>query len=123
MSKTTKHRIKVPIYGAAFWLIVTDDIVRERTKMNDVLGEYEASPHDTGLCCYRNENFALFLRRDQICINIVAHEVFHLTHRIGEWSSINFDQEHHESLALLNGFLMEHVLYRLRPRYTKSFAS
>lgn len=121
--RTSKRKIRVPIYSVYFWLIVTDDIPIERRKMNHLLGDYEATPNDMGLCCYRNEHFALFLRRDQICINIIAHEVFHLTHRICDWASINFDPEHHEAAALLHGFLMEHVMLAIRPKFTKSQAA
>lgn len=53
-------------------------------------------------------NFGLWLPR-KADTNTIAHELFHITHRILEWTNSNFDRDHHEQGALLNGYLHELV--------------
>jgi hypothetical protein len=103
-----KLRFMVPIYEAEVWLVVANGngIYRERAKMASVFGD-PPEPHYSALCSHDgNHRFGLFFTtiaaRD---LGIVAHEVFHLTHRILEWTGSNFDPAHHEQGALLHGFL------------------
>lgn len=62
-----------------------------------------------GLCESNMDSFGLFFSSRHLTLNLVSHEVFHLVHRIMEWSGCDLDSEHHEQGALLMGWLMEKV--------------
>jgi len=116
-----KKKFYIPIYDSKLWVVVTDSIKHERQAMNKTLGKEEPGFefHDTTALCSRYyNNYALFFDKQYICINIVAHEVFHLTHRIMEYVSANFDHEHHEQGAMLHGYLMD-LVYRAVREYIK----
>lgn len=51
----------------------------------------------------------MFFTHDTVT-NCIFHEVFHLTHRILDWVSANFDENHHEQGALLYAYLLGVVL-------------
>lgn len=122
-SRTIKRQLRMPLYSATVWVVLCDDIAVERSKFNDLLGEYDAHESETGLCSWRNQHYALFFRRDQLCMNIVAHECFHAAHRISEWASLGFDSDHHEATALIMGWLVEHVVAITKPKPGLSHAS
>ena len=62
----------------------------------------------------RSSGFALFFDFSALDVATVAHEVFHLTHRILDWSESNFDGKHHEQGALLHGYLMNLVMKEIK---------
>ena len=103
-----KEKITIPIYSATLWVVVADNIKRERKKWDYMFGEDDGKW--TALCCYTgNGDFGLFFR-DNATIEDIAHEVFHCTHRVLDWASVKFDKDNHESAALLNGWLMGKVM-------------
>lgn len=85
--------------------------------MDGVFGELDGDIYDwDALCCRsRGHTFGLFFNRKALCMEKLAHEVFHLTHRILEWASCNFDPNHHEQGALLHGYLMDLVWLETMP--------
>lgn len=103
------RRYPIPIYDCNLWVVISDDIYKEREKLNDTFGtvdrEYGA------LCSYDNYgNVGLFFQRRFIADeDTIAHEIFHATHRILEWAGCNFDPQHHEQGALLCGYLSKLV--------------
>ena len=104
-----KQKINLPIYDATIWLIITEDIIGERKKMQEIFGNIDGAYYNA-LCSYDNHgNFALFFEPTTLTDKIIAHEIFHLTHRILDWTSGNFDKNHHEQGALLCGYLTEWV--------------
>lgn len=107
-----KKRLEIPIYGAVLWLVVTEDIAKERRGMERWFGPGPDDNIYDALCSYgTGHNFALFFEPKAAHeIKIVAHEVFHLTHRILDWCGANFDSRHHETAALLHGFLIDLVM-------------
>lgn len=110
--KVLQKRFTVPIYEADLWIVVTDDMSRARRQFDDLLGpdDCKLAERCDGLLCHSGgQTFALFIARKEITLNLLSHEVFHLTHRILEWTSANFDRDHHEQGALLHGYLMELV--------------
>lgn len=114
--KACAHRFTVPIYEADFVLVVCDDLPEARRRYNRLLGEYEVPAGTTGLACWRGHRFAIFLDRREACLIVVAHEVFHITHRIIDWAGVTFDPESHEAAALLCGWLMREVCHHVWPR-------
>lgn len=114
-NRILKRCIHVPIYNAKVWLIVDKDIIKERKKWEDHFGPAPEIENYVALCCRSGRaTFALFFSKQALTREIIAHEVFHLTHRILEWASANFDPEHHEQGALLHGYLMEKICKELQ---------
>ena len=108
----TKHSI--PIYYADLWVgFLPEKVFVSSTKAicKEVLGyDYtEDEVNSKSLLAYRGSKFILAFRRNDHPIEVIAHEVFHLTHRILELCGCNFDSGHHEQGAYLNGWLIELV--------------
>lgn len=105
MRRSLKQHHLVPIFGASLWIVITDDVSADRQRMADVFGECPDKPY-FALCSYNARgDFGIFLPRRLLDEETIAHEVFHATHRILEWTCCNFDEKHHEQGALLNGYL------------------
>jgi hypothetical protein len=104
----------IPLYDCILRIVVEKDIEQARKKFDSVYGTTTADNYE-GLCCWSGgHNFGLFFTPSAArSINVISHEVFHLTHRIMEWAGCNFDKEHHEQGALLNGYLMKLVVQAL----------
>lgn len=109
MKRPFKKRYTVPIFDADLWLIVADDIYAEREKMCHLFGK-SPTPTYWGLCSSNGRgDVAVFLKRAESTDKIVAHEVFHATHRILQWAGYKFSPNNHEPAALLNGYLSDLV--------------
>lgn len=104
-------RLEVPIYDVNLWLVSGDrDAVRAaRAELEHLFGPPPTNDDWAAMHSYRDANFGLFIPTDGKCPKVLAHEIFHLTHRILEWTNSNFDPDHHEQGALLCGFLTELV--------------
>ncbi len=112
-----KKKLTVPIYGAALWLVVTDNVVKERRKWEHLFGPGPIEHDYDALCSHTGgHTFALFFAIKPLCLELVSHEVFHLTHRILEWANSHFDSGHHEQGALLHGYLMKEIITCLKAR-------
>ena len=104
-----KHKLIVPIYEAEVWVIVSDNIAKERENFNDLFGPFDGERFDA-ICTYSGgQTFALFFTPRALTYRVIAHEVFHLTHRILDWVGANFDSKHHETAALLHDYLFHNV--------------
>lgn len=113
--RNLKRIITVPLYDAVLWIVVTDDIAKERRKLEHVFGPAPEGNEYDALCSHSGgHKFALFFDRKALSMKIIGHEVFHLTHRILEWVSANFDKDHHEQGSLLCGYLMDLVCRETR---------
>lgn len=110
-----RKKLSVPIYDAVLWVVVTDNISKERKKWEKLFGP-APSAHDYDALCsyYGGHTFALFFARGPLTLKILSHEVFHLTHRIMDWAGANFDADHHEQGALLHGYLMDTICRAMR---------
>lgn len=107
-SKTYKRWHPIPIYDARLLIVVTDDLRKSRALFDDTFGEGPTGGY-TALASFNAVgDFAVFLPCG-VSDNVLAHEVFHVTHRILDYTNCNFDAEHHEQGALLNGYLTEIV--------------
>lgn len=99
-----KKKFKIPIYEAVVWVSFSSDPNLERKKMNHIFSEYEDTDADA-ICSSEKGVFGLFFNSPSI--DVLSHEVFHLTHRIMDWHEIRFDIDNHESFSLLHGYLMK----------------
>ncbi len=113
--KERSIRGKVPIYGASLELVITDDMEKSQKK-NDRwkrLGEQEPNL-SAGLTIWAGWNFCIMIDSSYLDHNIIAHECFHATHRIADWSGLKFHKNGHEEFAYLNGFLNNFVHKQLK---------
>lgn len=103
-----KKKSTVPIFGALLWIVICDSICKELKGFEPTFGKDRDDTEYHALHCYSLESgeFGIFLnRKAALDITDWSHEVFHATHRILQWASCNFDNDHHEQGALLNGYL------------------
>ncbi len=104
--KAEKIKFHVPIHDVLVVIVVTTDIPSAYKR------EFGVDIDDTRMAClgYRGRKFGLFFDPEsKLRLEIVAHEVFHLTHRILEQNCMNFDESHHEIGAYLCEFLTKKV--------------
>jgi hypothetical protein len=97
----------IPIYGSTVMVVATDNIRAAHNKP-EMLEALHSDPIDFdcyGLTSRHNNLFVIFYQRSGLSHDTVAHEIFHVTHRIGEFLGIKLDGENHEALAYLNGHL------------------
>lgn len=109
-----KRTIRVPIYDCTVFLVVARDskgVVVERRRMGRVFGEDpDLGDSYCGLTSRDgNGRYGLFLSRKHLSMELIGHEVWHLTHRILERCSIPVDPDHHEAGAYLHGWLMQRI--------------
>lgn len=110
-----RRHVTVPIFEASLWIVVAHDIRPERKRMEDLFGPVPEGHNFHALCSYSvGHTFALFFEPSALKNGVIAHEIFHLTHRILDWVGANFDSTHHEQGALLCGYLSELVLKTLK---------
>lgn len=113
-----KRWYSIPPYGATIYVMVGDDIARMRRKMADMFGPVE--PDDSinyfALSSYDGKgHFGLFFTPESLTLKVIAHEVFHVAHRLSDWAGLNFDQRHHEATAALCEHIFDIVERATRP--------
>ena len=100
-------------YGMTLWVVIADDINKARRDMNCVFGckwEDEA----LALCSWGRGNYGLFYPNRFTSHAEIAHEVFHLAHRLMQERGEEFSNDHHEPFAYLIGWLTEQVYETFR---------
>lgn len=113
---TKKRKFQVPIFDVDVSVIVTENIPEAYLK------EFGIQIGDTRMAClgYNKRRFGLFLEPHAVKRHeVIAHEIFHLTHRILEFCSMNFDEGHHEVGAYLNEWLTKRVADILKTKNNK----
>ena len=104
--------INVPIYDADVTIIVTDSTMKSINKRFNC-------KHDVDVRGYAIGEYGIYhllLLTKNMDMNVLAHEIFHVTHRISEWANLHFDESHHEATAQINGFLFNSI-YPFVKRY------
>ena len=108
--------ITVPVYDCTLVISVAKDLALERKQWEKWFGPGPDSNNYDGLACWSGgHRFAIFLSVEGLTADVIAREVFHVTHRIINWSGAGFDIDHQESAALLCGHLMKTVAKYLNP--------
>lgn len=109
-----RKKIKVPIYDADVFIIVNSNIEKHRKNLSYLFGPAPSGNYNA-LCSSSGDGyFGLFFIPSAVNLQVISHEVFHLTHRILDWAGCNFDSTHHEQAALLHGYLMVEVCKKLK---------
>jgi len=109
-------RTLVPIYQVRLILGVAKNPVELQKHLppafrESATGEWE----DMEGCCAISENVGVILfKRAPLAHDVIAHEIFHMTHRIMERTGEVFSHEHHEPFAYLNGWMTKWAYRRLK---------
>ena len=119
--KAYVRRFTVPIYGVNVWVIVAGDVGRVRNSafFAKLFERWEDADKYYAYCSNRGNRFALFFSEETLWSTVVAHEVFHLTHRIMEYTGEPFDSSKHEQGAALHEWLWERISAILNGRVRK----
>ena len=100
--KTMRRVFQLEMFDVSIGVVVTRDIPAAYKR------EFGIEIDHTMMAClgYHGRRFVLFLEPAAVSRReIIAHEIFHLTHRILEKCSMNFDSGHHE----VGAYLCEHL--------------
>ncbi len=114
-NRIIKVRTLVPIYECVYRLVVAVN-VREGVKRLPkpfAIDPNEIDENATGLAVHCGIDFAVILPFNNVCHNTIAHEVFHVTHRLMEMLGHTLKRQG-EPHAYLNGWLHEWTMYQLR---------
>lgn len=108
--KAFVRKLHVPIYEVNVFIVVAYDIAKERSRKRwvDLFGAMDDSEY-WAMCARGPKGFGLFFKSDFLISKVVAHEVFHLTHRIMERVGDPFDSTKHEQGAGLYEWLWERI--------------
>jgi hypothetical protein len=101
----------IPVHSVRFLLVVSNSVVESRASRRQMYG-----PYDTpccGLCAWEGFRVGVFLDRSHLCHELIAHEVFHASHRVLQYQGTVFATDNHEPFALLHGWLTGHVYREL----------
>lgn len=88
------------------------NVATKQSVFRDVpsLGENEFA----GRALYRGADFAVQILRNAVEHGVIAHEVFHVTHRIWSYLGDTFSVDHNEPYAHLCEYLTEWVYKQLK---------
>jgi hypothetical protein len=107
LNEKVSHKL-VPVHSIRLLVVVTDNVRVSRSNRNAIYGPYDVDC--SGLCTWdEGYRVALFFTREYLCHELIAHEVFHATHRILQRQGVVFTPDNSEPFALLNGWLSAHV--------------
>lgn len=67
-----------------------------------------------GSCALQETVGVILFKKAALAHDVIAHEVFHMTHRIMERAGEVFSPEHHEPSAYLHGWIARRVYAQLR---------
>lgn len=105
--------ITVPLYNADVLLVVADDVDAAYHEWHEHDHEQYLFPGGHTFYDLNTGNFEVWLTTSYLDLNMIAHELFHLTHRISQWASLNFDDTHHEATAQLHGWLSSEIMAKI----------
>ena len=103
-----KYRIHIPLYNGNLYIIDTKDVV---TAVETTQGEdYEVTSSESCLISKRCGDFYLYIDLKDCSIGLLAHELFHATHRILEYFGVEFTRDNHEPFAYLMEYLVNECI-------------
>jgi len=108
LNQMEKYRIHIPLYNGNLYIIDTDDVVQAVKDTQD--DDYEVTSTESCLISQRIGNFYLYINLKDCSIGLLAHELFHTTHRILEYFGVEFTRDNHEPFAYLMEYLMNECI-------------
>lgn len=101
----------IGVYDSLFEVVLCHDIdkARHTKKRVKLLGDTDDCKGCAGMCDYYKNKFIVFFDRGWLSPALIAHEVFHATHRMLEWAGVGLGKQHAEAHAHLCGHLTQLV--------------
>jgi hypothetical protein len=103
-----KHRIQIPLYNGNLYLIDTEDVVTAVETTQD--DDYDITSTESCLISKRSGDFYLYIDLKDCSMGLLAHELFHATHRILEYFGVEFNKDNHEPFAYLIEYLVNECI-------------
>lgn len=104
----------VPIYRAKLILSVSEDVIAARKEDSEIFGPCLLTKAQAMASCDdEGNNYAIYFNYSHLDHGTIAHEIFHLTHRIFDSISGKFDINNQEPLAYLCEWLTDWVYAEL----------
>lgn len=106
----TNYQLEIPIYDCIVDVFFVESPVKKAIELNLVNTEKEIVEFD-GYCADNEDNqskfYLIFCKNPSI--NVIAHEVFHLTSKIISLIGSSLNEETEEPFAYLHGYILEMV--------------
>jgi hypothetical protein len=109
-----KYRIDIPLYNGTLYVIDTTNV--EQAVKNTHGNDYDIDDTESCLISKHSGDFYLYIDLVECSIGILAHELFHATHRILEYFGVEFTSKNHEPFAYLLEYLMNECI-KLRKQF------
>lgn len=103
-----KHWIEIPLYNGNLYVIDTKDVEQAVSDTQDA--EYEITSSESCLISKRSGDFYLYIDLKDCSMGLLAHELFHATHRILEYFGVEFTSKNHEPFAYLMEYLVNECI-------------
>lgn len=116
-----RTKIEIPLYGGIFYLIDTEDVTKA---MKATIDEHGIEDYDclSGIVSNHSINpgtWILYINLNDCTMGVLAHELFHATHRILEYFGVEFTSTNHEPFAYLIEYLFNEC-YKLKINESKT---
>jgi hypothetical protein len=115
--KDRHQRHYIPVFDVYVEIVVCSSVSRAHntlTRQKRLTGVW-TDDEVWGLCCNSGENIAIFLHRNHLSHDLIAHEVMHAVHAILETTSIAFGPNCDDEVsALLCGYVTKLVYKNLQ---------
>lgn len=109
---TTQHHTafhRIPIYDVRLWVATSTQPFELRKDFDWAFGKRHADDQYSATVEYDASKFLILFDTGELAHNIIAHEVFHCTHRILEHCGFYMGTQTHEPSAYLCGYITELV--------------
>ena len=103
-----KHWIEIPLYNGNLYVIDTKDVEQAVKDTQD--DDYEITSSESCLISQRSGDFYLYIDLQYGSMGLLAHELFHATHRILEYFGVEFTRDNHEPFAYLMEYLVNECI-------------
>lgn len=111
-----QKKIKLKPYECTILFVITTRFLKDAKKHEKTLGldhDPDINDGDEGVVMSNKGSFVVILNANKLTHNSIAHELFHLTHSIGDDCGLSNDEE---SMAWICGYVTEEF-YKLKDKW------
>lgn len=105
----------IELLDVRLWLFVGNgdelDVAIKGSRFGEIK---ENSDGYAGRAFYKGSYFGIAIHRRELTHEVIAHEVFHITHAMWEFVGDKFSAKHHEPYSYLCGHITEWVYRQLK---------
>src|SRR4051812_18594142 len=89
---------RIDLLNVSLWLYVGADAELDLAIKGSRFGDVVKDPSEdyAGRAFFKGSDFAIAIRRSELTHDVVAHEIFHITHAMWERTGDKFSSKHHE---------------------------